>query len=347
MHRSSRHNAFTLIELLVVVAIIALLISILLPSLRTAREQAKSVKCLSNLRSLAQGVVLYATSRKDVLPGRLHPAVYREQGLDAYLDKGMSQATAKFEQERQLTFVLKKHLNDSSSVKNSITDQVATCPTMAGVVPDSVFKDFVQLTGRTVAAPTHYVINNYGVDERAGVDGAPEPSSGVLGNVRATRPSWYFGVSPHQGASQELRDLAKRQPPERMSGIPRSSEEWMIADAWFRKRAGPTELQQEGPYQFEWSGEALPPFAPHGTYRTYSFSSSASRTTEGSNIRSGELDGKTNTVFFDSHAAPVKSKGYKFGAFVDRPILYGFPGTVNPAKVDPAADADIWKGYWD
>ena len=53
-------TGFTLIELLVVVAIIALLMAILIPALRTAREQGKRAVCLSNLRQLTLAWIMYA-----------------------------------------------------------------------------------------------------------------------------------------------------------------------------------------------------------------------------------------------------------------------------------------------
>jgi prepilin-type N-terminal cleavage/methylation domain-containing protein len=63
-----RRKGFTLIELLVVVAIIALLISILLPSLARAREITKRAVCASNLRGIGQGMKVYANDNRDWFP---------------------------------------------------------------------------------------------------------------------------------------------------------------------------------------------------------------------------------------------------------------------------------------
>jgi prepilin-type N-terminal cleavage/methylation domain-containing protein/prepilin-type processing-associated H-X9-DG protein len=66
--RSRARSAFTLIELLVVVSVIALLIAILLPSLKRSREVTRSAVCLSNLRQFAIASHAYAHTFKDRYP---------------------------------------------------------------------------------------------------------------------------------------------------------------------------------------------------------------------------------------------------------------------------------------
>jgi len=61
-------SAFTLIELLVVLAVVALILSILLPALAGARDASRATQCLANLRSIGQGVILYQRDWKDYFP---------------------------------------------------------------------------------------------------------------------------------------------------------------------------------------------------------------------------------------------------------------------------------------
>ncbi|HOM83342.1 MAG TPA: prepilin-type N-terminal cleavage/methylation domain-containing protein [Armatimonadota bacterium] len=61
-------KGFTLIELLVVIAIIAILAAILFPVFARARENSKRTSCLSNLKQLAQGALMYAQDYDERLP---------------------------------------------------------------------------------------------------------------------------------------------------------------------------------------------------------------------------------------------------------------------------------------
>ena len=66
-------QAFTLIELLVVICIIAILASMLLPALQSARESASTATCISNLGQFSKAFQMYATSYNDYMPALTGP----------------------------------------------------------------------------------------------------------------------------------------------------------------------------------------------------------------------------------------------------------------------------------
>ncbi|MBN1513863.1 MAG: prepilin-type N-terminal cleavage/methylation domain-containing protein [Phycisphaerae bacterium] len=99
----ARSAGFTLIELLVVVSIIALLISILLPSLKKARDQAKQAACIANLSGLAKASVTYSADDRTnvVMPccsefGRPNPVEPGQKTVNAAFGWGGKSGRGKY-----------------------------------------------------------------------------------------------------------------------------------------------------------------------------------------------------------------------------------------------------------
>lgn len=82
--RGQSLNGFTLVELLVVIGIIAVLVGMLLPSLNRARESARTSQCASNMRQLAQAMLMYANAHK----GKLMPARIQALGTSTIVPQG-------------------------------------------------------------------------------------------------------------------------------------------------------------------------------------------------------------------------------------------------------------------
>lgn len=84
-----RCSGFTLVELIVVIAIIAILMALLLPTLSKAREKANVTRCAANLHSIGQALILFCNNNNDKLPALQDGSVVWDTQLEDYLGKGV------------------------------------------------------------------------------------------------------------------------------------------------------------------------------------------------------------------------------------------------------------------
>jgi prepilin-type processing-associated H-X9-DG protein/prepilin-type N-terminal cleavage/methylation domain-containing protein len=154
-YTSSRRSAFTLVELLVVIGIIALLISILLPSLNKARQSAITVACASNLRHIGQASFMYMNDARTVggSKGFLPPAWTTTWS-------GMNNTNSNNYQPLRMElapFLANKAILGAPGANSNGIDRIITCPQPGG--GSAVTNYNVGAGGR--GDRVFYGINNY------------------------------------------------------------------------------------------------------------------------------------------------------------------------------------------
>ena len=166
--RQSQVRGFTLVELLIVIAIIAVLIAILLPAVTAAQEYARRIACLSNVRQLTIGYILYANDHKGHFMSSETQDPYSDRpyfiaGLEDHLPKGFwSWIGRRFEQETSVSALpMHEHLIQMGLLWPYVKDmRVYSCPDYPDL-PNTTYAINALLAGRrgitSGASPNPYL----------------------------------------------------------------------------------------------------------------------------------------------------------------------------------------------
>jgi prepilin-type processing-associated H-X9-DG protein len=315
---NARRRSVTLVEVGAVTAVVVLGGTILTTAMSRTAEDARSAKCLDNLRRAMNAISAYTVDYGGVLPGPLHPAIIR--GAHDYGDlPGDPSSAGGTNRVKSLTWHLRPYfppVGDSAtnpSTPNPIVDGVFTCPTAQMVAPDGDFYSSSAILNR----PYNYACNSWGPWTRT--DGS---YNSIWIEWFHTDPPLYFGqpTDPYDAPGHPSYTAIWQ--PKKLSTIPNPGAEWAVGDAWFRHVPVSTRRGSKGrPYVGTLPLGNATTVLPSLPYHSVAPRSARSHWRSGSDLLPKiDFDGWTNQAYFDGHVASFQGNWQALGD----------GGTVNP-----------------